>query len=69
MPRPVRDSKMTHTDRAKADLLLSDIAAIDTAHALKAWGVRWSKECKESPHVAEIRKAYLDRMKELEGNK
>ena len=60
---------MTHTDRAKADLLLSDIADINTAHALKVWGVRWSKECKESPHVDEIRKAYLEKLKILEGKK
>lgn len=46
-------------------LLLSDIAAIRTADALKTWGRRWADDIKASPHRGEIKQAYVTRMEEL----
>jgi hypothetical protein len=52
------------TDRSTTDLLLSDIAAIRTAAALKEWASRWADVIHSLPSEmqAELRTAYKERM-------
>jgi len=52
------------TDRATADLLLSDIAAMRRLSALKEWALRWASVIHGLPAEmqTELRKAYKERM-------
>ena len=54
-------------DEIQRDLWLSDIYSIPTADALRVWGQRQAKDLAESPYVDEIRKAYTEKLKRLEG--
>jgi len=55
------------TDRATADLLLSDIAAMRRVAALEEWALRWASVIHGLPPEmqAELRLAYQERKKEL----
>lgn len=51
-----------------AALLLSDIAAIRTAAALRVWGLRWAPEIQATGERDMIAAKYQERMTELEQN-
>lgn len=55
---------MMQTDRAMTDLLLSDVAAIRTAAALKVWAARWADAIHSLPAEmqAELHAAYQGRI-------
>lgn len=57
---------MTATNNALTALLLSDIAAIRTPGALKAWGLRWAPEIQATGERDMIAVKYQERMMELE---
>lgn len=55
------------TDRATADLLLSDIAAMRLVAALEEWALNWATVIHGLPAdmQAELRQAYQERKREL----
>lgn len=57
---------MSATNNALINLLLSDIAAIRTAEALKSWGLRWAPEIQATGERDAIAAKYQERMLELE---